>query len=57
MIAVIGTSLALQWLRLHLIQGMHVPSLVMELRFPHDSGPKTQNIKQRQYCNKLKKDF
>ena len=57
MIAVIGTSLVLQWLRLHLIQGMQVQFLAMELRFPHDSGPKTQNIKQRLYCNRFNKDF
>ena len=24
---------------------------------PHASGPKNQNIKQKQYCNKLNKDF
>ena len=26
-------------------------------RIPHPSGPKNQNIKQKQYCNKLNKDF
>ena len=24
---------------------------------PHDSWPKKQNIKQKQYCNKFSKDF
>ena len=24
---------------------------------PHASGPKKQNIKQKQYCNKFNKDF
>ena len=26
-------------------------------KIPHDSGPKNQNIKQKQYCNKFNKDF
>ena len=26
-------------------------------RIPHASWPKTQNIKQKQYCNKFNKDF
>ena len=26
-------------------------------KIPHASGPKNQNIKQEQYCNKLSKDF
>ena len=26
-------------------------------RIPHVSGPKNQNIKQKQYCNKFNKDF
>ena len=26
-------------------------------RVPHASWPKTQNIKQKQYCNKFNKDF
>ena len=26
-------------------------------KIPRASGPKTQNIKQRQYCNKFNKDF
>ena len=26
-------------------------------KIPHASGPKNQNIKQKQYCNKFSKDF
>ena len=26
-------------------------------KIPHVSGPKNQNIKQKQYCNKFNKDF
>ena len=26
-------------------------------KIPHGSGPKNQNIKQKQYCNKFSKDF
>ena len=26
-------------------------------KIPHASWPKNQNIKQKQYCNKFKKDF
>ena len=26
-------------------------------KIPHTSGPKTQNIKQKQCCNELNKDF
>ena len=26
-------------------------------KIPHASGPKNQNIKQKQYCNKINKDF
>ena len=26
-------------------------------KIPHASGPKIQNIKQNQYCNKFNKDF
>ena len=47
-----------QWLRLHLpMQGVRVQSLVMELKIPHASGPKHQNINQKQYGNKFSKDF
>ena len=47
-----------QWLGVHLpIQGVGVLSLVGELRFhlPHDQ--KNQNVGQKQYCNKISKDF
>ena len=37
----VGTSRAVQWLTLHLLMQV----------------PKTQNTKQRQYCNKFNKDF
>ena len=26
-------------------------------KIPHASGPKNQNIKQKQYCNEFNKDF
>ena len=26
-------------------------------KIPHGSGPKNQNIKQKEYCNKFNKDF
>ena len=45
----IGTSLAVQWLRFHL--------LTQGVKIPHTSWPKTQNIKQKQYCHKFNKDF
>ena len=48
-------SSPIQWLRLHLlIQGVSIPS---SAKIPHESWPKFQNIKQKQYCNKLNKDF
>ena len=27
------------------------------IKIPHASGPKNQNVKQKQYCNKFNKDF
>ena len=39
------------------MQGVWVPSLVGELRFHILCGQKSQNIKQKQYCNKFNKDF
>ena len=49
-----GTSLVVQWLRLHLLmQGVRVRSLVGELRSHVPHGQKNQNIKQKQYCNKF----
>ena len=54
----IGTSLVVQWLRLHLpLQRVQVQSLVGELRFPYALEPTNQNMKQKQYCNKLNRDF
>ena len=51
-----GTSLMVQWLRLCLpIQGIQVQSLVQDLR--SHIGASTQNIKQKQYCNKFNKNF
>ena len=57
--ALIGTSLAVQWLRLCLpMQGVRVQSLVGELRSHRPRGQKNQNIKkQKQYCDKFNKDF
>ena len=53
-----GTCLVIQWLRLHLpIHGVWVWSLVGELTSHLPHGPKTENIKQVQYCNKFNKDF
>ena len=53
----IVTSLAVQWLRLHLpMQRVQVRSLVGE-QIPHASWPKNQNIKRKQHCNKFNKDF
>ena len=53
-----GTSPAVQWLRLCLpgqeIQGS-IPG--RGTKIPHASWPKNQNIKQKQCCNKVNKDF
>ena len=55
---VFGTSLAVHWLKQHLpMEGMRVWSLVGELRSHIPRGPKNQNIKQKQYCNKFDKVF
>ena len=55
---VFGTSLAVHWLKHHLpMEGMRVWSLVGELRSHIPRGPKNQNIKQKQYCNKFDKGF
>ena len=34
-----------------------IPGRRVKIPLPHASGPKTQNIKQKQYCNKFKKVF
>ena len=54
-----GTSLAIQWLRLHLPMqgGVQVQFLVGELEFHVPLGQKTKKQKQKKYCNKLNKDF
>ena len=50
-----GTSLAVQWLRLRLpMQGVQVQSLVGERRSHMPCG---QKAKQKQYCNKFNKHF
>ena len=47
-----------QGLRLCLpVQGVRVQSLIREQMAPHASGPKHQNIKQKQYSDKFSKDF
>ena len=52
-----GTSLVVQWLRLHFpIQGVQVQSLVGELRSHKPLGQKAKT-KQKQYYNKFNKDF
>ena len=38
-------------------EGVQIRFLFGEVRFPHASWPKHQNIKQKQYCNKFNKDF
>ena len=53
-----GTSLVVQWLGLCLpMQGGagFIPG--WETEIPHAGGPKKQNIKQKQYCNKFHKDL
>ena len=49
-----GTSLAVQWLRLPSIIENVGSTLFEELRYHMSCG---QNIKQKQYCNKFNKDF
>ena len=56
--AIVRTSLAVRWLRLHLpMQAVRVRSLVGEVRTHMPHGQKNQNIKQKQCCNKFNKDF
>ena len=56
---IIGTSLAVQWLRDHLpAQGDVGSTPGLEAKIPHASGKKKQaNLEQKQYCNKFNKDF
>ena len=52
------TSLAVQWLRLHLPMQGDAGSIPGEgTKILHASRPKSQNIKQKQYCNKFNKGF
>ena len=52
------TSLVVQGLRLGLpMQGGAGLISGQGVKIPHASWPKKQNIKQKQYCNKLGKDF
>ena len=51
---IVGTSLAVQWLRLCGGAGS-VPG--WGAKIPHASWPKRQNIKQKQYCKNFNKDF
>ena len=54
-----GTSLEVQWLRLHLpVQVGGASSIPGQgVKIPHALGPKHQNIKQKRYCNTFNKDF
>ena len=53
-----GTSLAVQWLRLHLSNAGGVGSIPGRgAEIPNASGPKNQNVKQKQRCDKFNKDF
>ena len=51
----VGTSLAVQWLKLCL--PMQEVGLILVPKIPHVFGSKNQNIMQEQYCNKFNKDF
>ena len=52
-----GTSLVIQWLRLHLpMQQVWVQSLVGEL-ITHVSWPRNNNTRQKQHCIKFNKDL
>ena len=54
----VRTSLAAQWLRVHLPgQGVRVQSLVRKLRPHMPQGQNNLYVKQKQYCNKFNKDF
>ena len=54
----LGTSLAVQWLRLCLpMQGVQVRYLVGELRSHVPHSQKNQKVRQKQYCNKFNKDL
>ena len=53
-----GTSLVIQWLRLHTSKARGMDSIPGQgAKIPHASGSEDQNMKQKQYCNKFNKDF
>ena len=52
-----GTSLEIQWLRPPSSAGGTGSIPGKEAKIPHASGPKHQNIKQKQYCNKFNEDL
>ena len=53
-----GTSLVVQWLRLHLpVQEAHVWSLIGQLRSHMPGAQNNQNKKKKQYGHKFNKDF
>ena len=52
------TSPLVQWLQFHLpVRGGWSSVRGWGIKTPHASGPKPQTIKQKQYCNKVNKDF
>ena len=54
----LGTFLMVQWLRPMPSNAGGVGSIPGQgTKIPHASGPKIQNIRQKQYCNKFDKDF
>ena len=54
----LGTSLAVQWLRFNAITAGDAGSIPGPgAKTPHALGPKNQNMKQKQYCNKFSKGF
>ena len=54
----IRTSLVVKWLRVRLpVQGVHVQFLIGELRSHVPGCQKTQNVKQKQCCEKFNKHF
>lgn len=63
--AALGTSLVVQWLRLHLpMRAVWVRPLIKELRSQVPHGQKAKQTKkaikkknQKQYCNKSNNDF
>ena len=54
-----GTSLAVWWLRFCLLEsaGGVGSTSGQGTKIPHALQPKSQNIKQKQYCNKFNKNF